>query len=657
MKKLLLFSVLIAFAVSLNAQTRGAMKGARKFTRNKVESVTQSPDPTTTSTFIPVKPANILGTTSRDLFKIPIASSYNVYTLLVEECSALTYNEDLNTIMFTHRQCSTYPMWAGGDPLNASAYIQSSFSTDGGMTFDSSLVIYDDLNGAAFNAGRYPSGVFYNPPGNTDPYEAYSVICGPLLADTYPGSGSWDGDFFASMKLDSTNLDVQKVFYDDPDIDMEFARRFLTSCDDGTFHVFADNHEDNGTNYTSYESVLNDGVWDEDENAIEWTRWDDIPEYTEDSQGFPNGTGWAGYAWSDDGQIGYLVYSGNHDDSPYAWAYTPFAYKTENGGEDWDLMDIFDFRDIPTIYDSLFEVGGGTEKHPMIPGPDDICVDANGMLHYLTYVYSSSSIDPDSLGWYWQFTNIEGILYDLYTTPDGGWDALAIDFVYAKDTEADQGPLIYPYGARPQMSKTPDGTKIFYVWADTDPALSDENIFPDIFAKSMDVTGPFWTDTKSITYLTQFWALDNHYMYCSDYTIDNGGSYSVPVSTSRLNETDPGLPAYHSLLHGVDFVEDDYYLGVGIDEKIEFNQISNVSQNYPNPFSGTSVVTVELTESSNLSIEVFNLMGQQVYGYNAGIVGSGVHNLTIDGTNLQSGVFFYTVKADETSVTRKMIVN
>jgi hypothetical protein len=50
-------------------------------------------------------------------------------------------------------------------------------------------------------------------------------------------------------------------------------------------------------------------------------------------------------------------------------------------------------------------------------------------------------------------------------------------------------------------------------------------------------------------------------------------------------------------------------------------------------------------------------MGQKVYDYNAGIVGSGVHKLTIDGSNLQSGVFFYTVKADENSVTRKMIVN
>ncbi|MCK5840390.1 MAG: hypothetical protein KAG99_11110, partial [Bacteroidales bacterium] len=403
MKKLLLFSVLIVFAISLNAQSRSAVKGERQFVRNKIESVKQSADPVT-STFRPFKPANVLGATSRDLFKVPIASSYNPYSLLVEESTALTYNEDLNMVMFTARQCASYPDYSGG--ANASGFIQSSFSIDGGMTFDSSLIIYDDYTGP-INVGRYPSGVIYNPPGNTDPYEAYSVICGPFWEVGYP-AGAWDGNYFASMKIDSTNGNIQKVFYDDPDIYMTFARRFLTACDDNTCHVYGNAHEDDGMVYTSYKMILNDGVWDDNQNAVEWTRWEDIPEYTEDSQGSPNGTGWPGYAWSKDGQTGYLVYSGNHEDSPYPWAFTPFAFKTENGGEDWELMDIFDFREIPTIYYSLFPAGGTTEKHPYVSPPSDVLVDGNGMLHYLCYVYSASSIDPDSMGWIWTFTNMEG---------------------------------------------------------------------------------------------------------------------------------------------------------------------------------------------------------------------------------------------------------
>jgi hypothetical protein len=83
----------------------------------------------------------------------------------------------------------------------------------------------------------------------------------------------------------------------------------------------------------------------------------------------------------------------------------------------------------------------------------------------------------------------------------------------------------------------------------------------------------------------------------------------------------------------------------------------NVSQNFPNPFKNTSVVTVKLEKATDLSLEVFNLTGQKVYEINNGKVGAGSHTLTIDASNLSSGVYFYTVFAGEDAVTKKMIVN
>ena len=49
-------------------------------------------------------------------------------------------------------------------------------------------------------------------------------------------------------------------------------------------------------------------------------------------------------------------------------------------------------------------------------------------------------------------------------------------------------------------------------------------------------------------------------------------------------------------------------------------------------------------------------MGQKVYEINAGYVFAGTHQLKIDGNDLQSGVYFYTVTADANSVTHKMII-
>ncbi len=82
----------------------------------------------------------------------------------------------------------------------------------------------------------------------------------------------------------------------------------------------------------------------------------------------------------------------------------------------------------------------------------------------------------------------------------------------------------------------------------------------------------------------------------------------------------------------------------------------DVAQNQPNPFSGNSTVYVNLRQASDLSLEVTNMMGQVVYRTDAGQAQAGLNKLSINGSELASGVYFYTVNAGEAKVTRKMIV-
>ena len=82
----------------------------------------------------------------------------------------------------------------------------------------------------------------------------------------------------------------------------------------------------------------------------------------------------------------------------------------------------------------------------------------------------------------------------------------------------------------------------------------------------------------------------------------------------------------------------------------------DVTQNQPNPFSTTSTVFVNLRQASDLSMEVTNMMGQVVYRVDAGHATAGMNKLTIDGSQLSNGVYFYTVRAGEAKVTKKMIV-
>jgi hypothetical protein len=82
----------------------------------------------------------------------------------------------------------------------------------------------------------------------------------------------------------------------------------------------------------------------------------------------------------------------------------------------------------------------------------------------------------------------------------------------------------------------------------------------------------------------------------------------------------------------------------------------DVSQNYPNPFSGTSTVYVMLKEPAILSLEVHNLMGQLVYSIPEKKYNSGKVEFTIDGSRMESGIYFYSIISGESSVTKKMII-
>jgi hypothetical protein len=95
---------------------------------------------------------------------------------------------------------------------------------------------------------------------------------------------------------------------------------------------------------------------------------------------------------------------------------------------------------------------------------------------------------------------------------------------------------------------------------------------------------------------------------------------------------------------------------VGMDDEKEIISNDNVSQNFPNPFNNTSYINVTLDESAELVLEVTNLMGQVVSQVNYGTLANGTHKLTIDATTLETGVYFYTVKAGNSSVTKRMIV-
>ncbi len=61
---------------------------------------------------------------------------------------------------------------------------------------------------------------------------------------------------------------------------------------------------------------------------------------------------------------------------------------------------------------------------------------------------------------------------------------------------------------------------------------------------------------------------------------------------------------------------------------------------YPNPFNPTTTVQINLPETVELTVNVFNVAGQQVATLVNGQVNAGQHNFVFDGTGLSSGIYF-----------------
>jgi hypothetical protein len=81
-----------------------------------------------------------------------------------------------------------------------------------------------------------------------------------------------------------------------------------------------------------------------------------------------------------------------------------------------------------------------------------------------------------------------------------------------------------------------------------------------------------------------------------------------------------------------------------------------VGKNYPNPVKGTTNFNINLDKASAVTVEVSNIIGQNIMTLDEGMMNAGGHKMTINASDLTSGIYFYTVKIDGKSYTQKMIV-
>ncbi|MBS1494837.1 MAG: T9SS type A sorting domain-containing protein [Bacteroidetes bacterium] len=88
----------------------------------------------------------------------------------------------------------------------------------------------------------------------------------------------------------------------------------------------------------------------------------------------------------------------------------------------------------------------------------------------------------------------------------------------------------------------------------------------------------------------------------------------------------------------------------------EFPMNYKLEQNYPNPFNPVTKIRYELPQQSFVEFKVFDMLGKVVAVYINRMQNEGTYEILFDGKLLASGVYFYQLKTNGFTDTKKMLL-
>ncbi len=81
-----------------------------------------------------------------------------------------------------------------------------------------------------------------------------------------------------------------------------------------------------------------------------------------------------------------------------------------------------------------------------------------------------------------------------------------------------------------------------------------------------------------------------------------------------------------------------------------------LSQNYPNPFNATSNIKYQISKSSNIRIEVMDILGREIKILVNEKQTAGTYEVHFNAGNLPSGIYFYSLLADGITIDTKRLL-
>ena len=647
MKKFLLINVLLGIFNLCNAQQTYTFKSGIKTTTLSVNSTQNSPSKI-------IYPENLSHPTDVNIVNIiDIGTSVNVYDFAAN-LRSLWVDPELNTISFYHR------MGGALDPDGNAGDLGYDISTDGGITWNTMIrnFYFGDM------VGSNPHHGIYNPEGNDDPENAYVVY--NLSGANQQSSGFVHG----VSNIGDTSYHIQD--FDSTNAYGDYNPSAFTINSQGNVFIVTPMFND----FEYLDSlIITKGVWNESLQNLEYSNSKIEAIFADELSGPID----IKIAFGADGEVGYITTLGNNGMAEQVEGFTnyyPIYWKTTDGGETWagpefiqmdgdtGLIGIVNHLLTDQQISELFEgdMPPRREISYTTAFDHDITVDNNDLLH-IAVVIGPSGSDPYSI------ITESGYIYamDIHSQNSS-----------AKYCTAKMGSMYtfegtfgeYTEYNRIHITKNQNGDKVFISWLDTDIEDAENNNQPNIWCRGYEPSTTIKTPNSSgedaPTNVTLFsggmWA--SFFGTSSNMAFENEDGWTIPFVFVFFENEDFTGPVQYKYITDFSFNESDFtpelkeytFCGnlVGTEEKLISN--ISISQNSPNPFHNQTTFNINLTNNSDVIMEVYSVDGKLVTSNNYDNLPSGKNQIIFKTNGLKSGIYLYTFDINGEKTSGKMII-
>ncbi|MDP3149477.1 MAG: T9SS type A sorting domain-containing protein [Ignavibacteria bacterium] len=148
-------------------------------------------------------------------------------------------------------------------------------------------------------------------------------------------------------------------------------------------------------------------------------------------------------------------------------------------------------------------------------------------------------------------------------------------------------------------------------------------------------------------------------------TYKYGANWGLPTK-GLVNDNENGVGADHHLQMGKLTANATVVDTFGVAKVVDVTKVEKLGntiptvymmeQNYPNPFNPETNIRFSIPQESFVTVKVFNTLGEEVMTLVNEEKTAGTYNVSFNAKSLTSGIYFYTIKANDFTSTKKMIL-